>query len=76
MFFINEDTALDTTLLSKMINKFRTENLPALEKNKKYYDGVQAILNKSYTDKSKPCSRTVINYCKNIVDSYCGYLAT
>ena len=47
-----------------------------LTKYKKYYDGLQAILNKSYTDESKPCNKTVINYCKNIVDSYCGYLAT
>lgn len=49
---------------------------PKLEKYKKYYDGLQAILNKSYTDPSKPCNKSVINYCKNIVDSYCGYLAS
>ena len=59
-----------------MINKFRVNEEPKLRKNKNYYDGVQQILNKSYSDASKPCSRTVINYCKNIVDSYCGYLAT
>ena len=59
-----------------MINKFIINEKPRLEKYKKYYDGIQAILNKSYTDPSKPCSKTVINYCKNIVDSYCGYLAT
>ena len=59
-----------------MINRFRINEQPRLEKYKKYYDGLQAILNKSYADPSKPCSKTVINYCKNIVDSYCGYLAT
>ena len=59
-----------------MINRFRIQEQPRLEKYKKYYDGIQAILSKSYSDASKPCSRTVINYCKNIVDSYCGYLAT
>ena len=59
-----------------MIGKFRVEVEPRLTKYKKYYDGLQAILNKSYTDASKPCNKTVINYCKNIVDSYCGYLAT
>ena len=47
-----------------------------MAKYKNYYDGVQQILNKSYADTSKPCNKTVINYCKNIVDSYCGYLAT
>ena len=59
-----------------MINRFRINEEPRLRKYKNYYDGVQAILSKSYADASKPCSRTVINYCKNIVDSYCGYLAS
>ena len=76
MFYLNRDTELSIELLQKMINRFRLDVEPRLAKYKKYYDGVQAILNKTYTDASKPCSKTVINYCKNIVDSYCGYLAT
>ncbi len=76
MFYLNKDTELTEALLSKMINRFRLNEEPRLRKYKNYYDGLQAILNKSYKDASKPCSRTVINYCKNIVDSYCGYLAT
>ena len=63
-------------LLQKMMNKFKVNVEPKLNKYKKYYDGLQNILNKSYNDPTKPCSKTVINYCKNIVDSYCGYLAT
>lgn len=59
-----------------MIERFTVNEKPKLEKYKKYYDGLQAILNKSYTDPSKPCNKSVINYCKNIVDSYCGYLAS
>lgn len=59
-----------------MINRFRINVEPKLQRYKNYYDGIQNILNKSYADESKPCNRTVINYCKNIVDSYCGYLAT
>ena len=59
-----------------MINRFRINVEPKLNRYKNYYDGIQAILNKSYTDASKPCNKTVINYCKNIADSYCGYLAT
>lgn len=76
MFYINKEQELDAALLSKMINRFRVNVEPKLLKYKNYYDGIQAIFNKSYSDASKPCSRTVINYCKNIVDSYCGYLAT
>ena len=59
-----------------MINHFNLNIQPKLKKYKNYYDGIQAILNKRYSDETKPCSKTVINYCKNIVDSYCGYIAT
>lgn len=76
MFYISKETELSVELLGKMINRFRLDTQPKLEKYKKYYDGLQLILNKSYSDATKPCSRTVINYCKNIVDSYCGYLAS
>ena len=76
MFYINKETDLTIELLQKMINKFNVEVQPQLNKYKNYYDGVQAILNKKYADETKPCNKTVINYCKNIVDSYCGYLAT
>ena len=76
MFYLNKNIPLDAAILSKMINRFNIEVKPKLTKNKKYYDGIQTILQKTYTDPSKPCSRTVINYCKNIADSYAGYLAT
>ena len=76
MFYINKDKELTIELLNKMIDKFNSDIKPNLEKNKKYYDGVQAILNKSYSDPTKPCSQVVTNYCKNIADSYCGYLAS
>ena len=76
MFYLNKGAELTTELLQKMINKFNVDIAPKLTKYKNYYDGLQAILNKSYADASKPCNKTVINYCKNIVDSYCGYLAT
>ena len=76
MFYINRNTELSVDLLQKMIHKFRVDVEPKLLRYKNYYDGIQNILNKAYTDPSKPCNKTVINYCKNIVDSYCGYLAT
>ena len=59
-----------------MINRFQMTVYPKLSKYKNYYDGIQLILNKAYADPTKPCNKTVINYCKNIVDSYAGYLAT
>lgn len=75
-FYLNKESPLGEALLEKMINRFRIQEEPKLRRWKNYYDGQQAIMNKSYSDKSKPCSHTVINYCKNIVDSYCGYMAT
>ena len=76
MFYLNKDTELTVKLLQKMIQRFNVEVKPRLTKSKNYYDGIQKILNKAYADDTKPCSRTVINYCRNIVDSYAGYMAT
>ena len=76
MFYLNKQAELSVELLQKMINRFNIGVLPRLNKYKNYYDGIQQILNKSYNDASKPCNRIVINYCYNLVQSYCGYLAT
>ena len=50
MFYLNKEQELTTELLSKMINRFRINVEPKLSKYKSYYDGLQAILNKNYTD--------------------------
>ena len=76
MFCINKEIELTAELLQKMINRFFVSDVPKLKKYKNYYDGKQAILNKSYNDESKPCSRVVTNYCQDIADAYCGYLAS
>jgi SPP1 family phage portal protein len=76
VFYLNKDIELDVKLLGKMINRFQMTVYPKLSKYKNYYDGAQLILNKAYADPTKPCNKTVINYCKNIADSYAGYLAT
>lgn len=76
MFYLSKERELDKALLEKMIQRFNVDVRPQLQKWEDYYNGKQAILQKEYSDKSKPCSRTVTNYCKNIADSYCGYLAS
>lgn len=76
MFYLNKGAELNIDLLQKMISKFNVEVQPKLRKYKNYYDGIQKILSKSYSDETKPCSHTVINYMKDIADSYAGYLAT
>lgn len=74
MFYINRETELTPALLQKLIAKFQTNELPKLQRWKNYYDGKQNILNKSYTDASKPCNKIVTNYCKIIADTYSGYI--
>ena len=76
MFYLNKDRELTKELLFKMISKYRLNIQPVLKNYKKYYDGEHDILTKSYSDETKPCNKTVINYCKNITDNYNGYLAT
>lgn len=76
MLYINKDTELTAGLLQKMINHFVLNVQPQLIKYKEYYDGKHKILSKTYTDQSKPNSKVVTNYCMNITNSYCGYLAT
>ena len=76
MFYLNRDTELNEKLLHKMIDRFTLHVEPKLTKYKKYYDGIHAILQKSYADPSKPCNRTITNIVKNIADSYAGYLAS
>lgn len=76
MFCIPKNTELTADLLYKMLSKFKTEVEPKLKHYKKYYDGAQKILQKSYSDPTKPCSKIVTNYCSDITHSYNGYLAT
>lgn len=76
MFYLNRETPLTSDLLFKIISKYRLEEQPRLKKYKDYYDGKHDILTKAYTDPTKPCNKTIINYCKNITDNYSGYLAT
>ena len=76
MFYLNKDTELTNALLFKIISKYRLDIQPVLKRYKDYYDGKHDILNKSYSDETKPCNKTIINYCKNITDNYNGYLAT
>ena len=74
MIYLSRETELTTDLLQKIINKFTVNTLPKLQKYKNYYDGKQAILNKTYKDTSKECNHIVTNYCKIITDTYSGYI--
>lgn len=74
MFYIAKETELTKELLQKLIDKFRLNNLPKMQKWENYYKGNHAILNKSYKDASKECNHIVTNYCRIITDTYSGYI--
>lgn len=74
MFYINKETVLTAELLQKLLNKFKLNEQPRLLKWKNYYDGKHKILEKSYADKSKPCNHIITNFCKNIAQTYNGYI--
>ena len=76
MFYLNRNKELNVELLQKMISQFNLNQLPKMKRYKNYYDGIHKILSKVYSDETKPCNHTVINYCYNIANSYAGYLAT
>ena len=76
MFYLNRNKELNVELLQKMITQFNLNQLPKMKRYKNYYDGIHKILSKVYSDETKPCNHTVINYCYNIANSYAGYLAT
>lgn len=74
MYLIDSNKELTPDLLSKYINNFILNVQPKLKKWENYYNGRHAILQKSYSDESKPCNRIVTNFCKVIVDTYNGYI--
>lgn len=74
MFYIDKNTELTIELIQKMISKYVVNELPKLEKWKNYYNGKHIILNKSYSDPTKPCNRIITNFPKIIVDTYGGYI--
>ena len=75
MFTYNNSEVLSTNILSKMLNKYMNDVLPKLEHSYKYYNGKQKILTKQYEDPSKPCNKTVTNFCRTITNTFLGYLA-
>ena len=75
MFMLSKDTELTPELLRKILDRFNTTELIKRKRWKNYYDGKMDILQKQYSDPSKPCSHVVTNLCKVVADTYCGYIA-
>lgn len=75
MYMLSKDTELSPELLRKILDRFNTTDLIKRKRWKNYYDGKMDILQKQYSDPTKPCSHVVTNLCKVVADTYCGYIA-
>ena len=68
---INGD--LTESKLKEILISYYMNTKPKMDKLYDYYLGKQQILNKYYTDESKPCNRIVVNFCNQIVQQYLGF---
>lgn len=75
MFNINKQEELTVEKISRILQSFDMTERVRLQKYYDYFRGKQAILNKRYSDASKPCNHIVKNYCFSIVNNYQGYIA-
>ena len=75
MYNINRFEELTVDKISRIIQSFELSDRIKLQKYYDYFNGKQKILNKSYSDSSKPCNKIVKNYCFSIVNNYLGYVA-
>lgn len=75
MYMLSKDAELTPELLRKILDRFNTTDLIKRKRWKNYYDGKMDILQKQYSDPTKPCSHVVTNLCKVVADTYCGYIA-
>lgn len=74
MFLIDKETQISTQFLGEVVNAFKVQQLPKLNKYYNYYIGNQEILRKTVSQDWKPNNRIVANFPKYIVESYAGYL--
>ena len=74
MYYISRDEKLTEMKIAEIIQAFRGNELPQLEKRYQYFKGNQQIMRKTVNDDTKPCNRIVTNFCDNIVTTYSGYL--
>lgn len=75
MYNINRNEELTEDKISRIIQSFELSEKIRLQRYYDYFCGKQKILNKSYSDSSKPCNHIVKNYCYSIVNNYQGYIA-
>lgn len=74
MYSINNIEELTPEVVQRFITTFSTTEKPRLDKWYRYYIGDQDIIYKTVVDESQPNNRIITNFCKEIADSYNGYI--
>lgn len=67
------DEPITESFIMRLIQKNEAENI-RICKLQDYYEGKQAILNRTMGDPAKPNNKIVVNYCQYITDFLTGYL--
>ena len=60
-------------LVQKLIERDKVLFLPEDEKMRRYYEGQHAIMERKFSDPTKPNNKIVTNFCKYIVRTNVGY---
>ena len=70
-YVVSDD--LSPEKIRQLLNHWQMNDRVKLKHKFDYYNGKQKILNKTYSDPSKPCNRVVTNYCRSIVSNFAGF---
>ena len=70
-YIVSDD--LGPEKIRQLLNHWQMNDRVKLKHKFDYYNGKQKILNKTYSDPSKPCNIVVTNYCRSIVSNFAGF---
>lgn len=74
MYKFNKDQVLDPVFLTKLIRRFKSEQIPRFIKNQRYYEVKTEILNRTMTD-GKPNNKLAHGFCRYITNMATSYFA-
>lgn len=74
MYKFSKEQVLDPVFLTKLIRRFKSEQVPRFVKNQRYYEVKTEILKRTMTD-GKPNNRLAHGFCRYITNMATSYFA-
>lgn len=74
MYKFSKEQVLDPVFLTKLIRRFKSEQVPRFVKNQRYYEVKTKILKRTMTD-GKPNNRLAHGFCRYITNMATSYFA-